>query len=175
MSADAIPGCSAATRRARDNKQEVDIATFWTMPTITVGRPGLDIKIACIIVASEMGYYEDEGVNVEFKQISNLADGMTAVTQNKLDVLPFGVIPSATFIAQGADAVVFAGTISEGSEAICLPENADKYKEPADFQGTKIGCYRMETGHMVMKGWPAGCEKGCGIYLFGHMASIAAL
>jgi NitT/TauT family transport system substrate-binding protein len=170
-------GCSGGEQGVQgDNKQEAGIENG-TMPTITVGRPGLDIKIACIIVASEMGYYEDEGVNVEFKQISNLADGMTAVTQNKLDVLPFGVIPSATFIAQGADAVVFAGTISEGSEAICLPENADKYKEPADFQGTKIGCYRMETGHMVMKGLlrEAGLDVNGGDVEFIYLDSMASI
>ncbi|UWG97610.1 MAG: ABC transporter substrate-binding protein [Candidatus Dehalobacter alkaniphilus] len=142
-------GCSAEEEAAQGKTGNKNTGT---VETITVGRPGLDIKIACIIVASEMGYYEDEGVNVQFEQISNLADGMTAVTQNKLDVLPFGVIPSATFIAQGADAIVFSGTISEGSEAITLPENAEKYKTPEDFRGKKIGCYRMETGHMVMKG-----------------------
>lgn len=123
-----------------------------TAQSIKVGRPGLDIKIACIIVADVMGYYQEEGVNVEFETISNLADGMTAITQNKLDVLPFGVIPSATFVGQGSDVVVFGGTISEGSEAITLSENSKIYKEADDFRGKKIGCYRMETGHMVMKG-----------------------
>lgn len=120
--------------------------------TITVGRPGLDIKIACIIVASELGYYQEEGVDVQFETISNLADGITAVSQEKLDVLPFGVIPSCTFVAQGSDVVVFGGTISEGSECVVLPENMGKYKIAEDFRGKKIGCYRMETGHMVMKG-----------------------
>lgn len=122
------------------------------MPALTVGRPGLDIKIAAIIVAHENGYYKEEGVDVRFETISNLADGMTAVTQNKLDVLPFGVIPSATFIGKGSDVVVFGGTISEGSEAVTLPENTGNYKIASDFKGKKIGCYRMETGHMVMKG-----------------------
>ena len=145
-------GCSAGQGKETLQGGENADQEAGTAETITVGRPGLDIKIACIIVAHEMGYYQEEGVNVQFEQISNLADGMTAVTQNKLDVLPFGVIPSATFIGKGADAVVFGGTISEGSEAITLPENAEKYKSPEDFRGKKIGCYRMETGHMVMKG-----------------------
>lgn len=150
------------------------------METITVGRPGLDIKIACIIIASEMGYYEEERVNVEFETISNLADGMTAVTQNKLDVLPFGVIPSATFISQGADAVIFGGTISEGSEGIVLPENSNKYKNPDDFRNIKIGCYRMETGHMVMKGVlrEAGLDINSDVefvYLDGQQSIVEAV
>lgn len=136
------------------NKEAVnkDAMNKDTVETITVGRPGLDIKIACIIVASEMGYYKEEGVNVKFETISNLADGMTAVTKKKLDVLPFGVIPSATFISKGSDAIIFGGTISEGSEAIVLPKDANRYKSLEDFRGKKMGCYRMETGHMVMKG-----------------------
>ena len=136
-----------------NNEKPVDLKVKAdSVQTITVGRPGLDIKIACIILASELDYYGEEGVNVEFETVSNLADGMTAVSQGKLDVLPFGVIPSCTFVSQGSDVVVFGGTISEGSEAVVLPENIDRYKNTENFRGINIGCYRMETGHMVMKG-----------------------
>ena len=48
--------------------------------------------------------------------------------------------------------MIFGGMISEGSEAIVKPENKDAFKSPEDFRGKRIGCFRMETGHMVMKG-----------------------
>ncbi len=121
--------------------------------TISVARPGLDIKIACIIVAHELGYYEEEGVNVTFEQVADLATGLTAVSTGAIDVLPFGVIPSCSFVSQGVDVVVFGGTIAEGSEALVQADQADKYQEAQDFAGAKIGCFRMETGHMVMTGW----------------------
>ena len=38
--------------------------------TLKVGMLGLDIKTACIILAKELGHYEEEGVNVEFETIS---------------------------------------------------------------------------------------------------------
>ncbi len=121
--------------------------------TIKVGMLGLDIKTACIILAKQLGYYEEEGVNVEFETISNLADGLAAVEQGKLDILPFGVIPTCSFVSQGSDVYVIAGTIAEGSEIIVKPENTDSIKTAEDFAGKKIGCFRMETGHMVMKGY----------------------
>lgn len=121
--------------------------------TVKVGMLGLDIKTACIILAKQLGYYEEEGVNVEFETISNLADGLTAVEQGKLDILPFGVIPTCSFVSQGSDVYVIAGTISEGSEIIVKPEDVDSFKSAEDFIGKKIGCFRMETGHMVVKGF----------------------
>lgn len=121
--------------------------------TLTVARPGLDIKIAPIIVASELGYYEEENLDLKFEQVADLATGLTSVSKGDIDVLPFGCIPSCSFISQGTDVVIFGGTIAEGSECITLKKNADKYKEAKDFKGAKIGCFRMETGHMVMKGW----------------------
>ena len=42
---------------------------------------GLDIKTACIILAQQLGFFEEEGVNVEFENISNLGDGITASTE----------------------------------------------------------------------------------------------
>jgi NitT/TauT family transport system substrate-binding protein len=121
--------------------------------TLKIGMLGLDIKTACIILAQQLGFFEEEGVNVEFENISNLGDGITALDRGKLDILPFGVIPTCTFVSQGSDIYVIAGTISEGREIIVTPENADSINRAEDFIGKKIGCFRMETGHMVIKGY----------------------
>ncbi len=48
--------------------------------------------------------------------------------------------------------MIFGGTISEGSEIVVKPENASSVSTLESFRGKKVGCYRMETGHMVMKG-----------------------
>ena len=121
--------------------------------SLKVGMLGQDIKTACVIMAKELGLFEEEGLEVTFEKVSNLAEGITAVSEGKLDVLPYGAIPTLSFASQGADVCVFGGTIAEGSECVTLPENADLYKTAEDFRGKKIGCFRMETGHMVMKGW----------------------
>lgn len=120
---------------------------------LTVAVLGKDIKIAPVIIASEEGFFEEEGLNVEFQTVANFSDALTALSGNQLDILPFGVIPTCTFVAQGTENVsVFAGTIAEGSECVVLPENKDKYVKLEDFTDAKIAYFPMETGHLVMQG-----------------------
>ena len=87
---------------------------------------------------------------------------MPALSNGSADVLPFGSIPTCTYVGQGDDLVIFGGTVANGSECITLIENKDKYKKAEDFKGKKIGCFRMETGHMVLKSWlrENGIEDG---------------
>lgn len=118
--------------------------------TLKVGMLGKDIKTACVIMAKELGYFEDENLDVQFETVNSLPDGLTAVSMDKLDILPYGVIPSCSYISQGTDVVIFGGTISEGSEGITAEE--ESYTELSQFEGKTIACFRMETGHMVLKG-----------------------
>lgn len=87
---------------------------------------------------------------------------MPALSNGTADVLPFGAIPTCTYVGQGDDLVIFGGTVANGSECVTLVENKDKYKTPEDFRGKRIGCFRMETGHMVTKSWlrENGIEDG---------------
>lgn len=118
--------------------------------TLKVGMIGKDIKTACIIMANQLGYFEAENLDVQFETVNSLPDGLTAVSMDKLDILPYGVIPSCSYISQGTDVVIFGGTISEGSEGVVA--DGTKYTDLSQFEGKKIACFRMETGHMVMKG-----------------------
>ena len=97
-------GCSddSGEDQAAENGQEAT-------ETLKVGMLGKDIKTACIILADSLGYFEEEGVDVQFEKINSLSDGLTAVSMDKLDILPFGVIPSCSFISQGTDVVIFGG------------------------------------------------------------------
>jgi len=144
-----MAGCSDGKPARPAAQGENNTATEETIE-LKVGMIGKDIKTACVIMAKELGYFEDENLNVIFETINSLPDGLTAVSMNKLDILPFGVIPSCSYISQGSDVVVFGGTISEGSEGISAVE--ETYTELSQFEGKKIGCFRMETGHMVLKG-----------------------
>lgn len=118
--------------------------------TLKVGMIGKDIKTACIIMANQLGYFEAENLDVQFETVNSLPDGLTAVSMDKLDILPYGVIPSCSYISQGTDVVIFGGTISEGSEGVVA--DGTQYTDLSQFEGKKIACFRMETGHMVMKG-----------------------
>lgn len=162
-------GCSddSGEDQAAENGQEAT-------ETLKVGMLGKDIKTACIILADSLGYFEEEGVDVQFEKINSLSDGLTAVSMDKLDILPFGVIPSCSFISQGTDVVIFGGTISEGSEGITKDDV--EYTQLSDFAGKTIGCFRMETGHMVLKGLlrEAGIDAEF-VYLESSQAIVEAV
>ena len=87
---------------------------------------------------------------MQFEKINSLSDGLTAVSMDKLDILPFGVIPSCSFISQGTDVVIFGGTISEGSEGITKDDV--EYTHFPISPERQLAASRMETGHMVLKG-----------------------
>ena len=159
-------GCADEEKEAPAKEEE--------MVTLKVGMLGKDIKTACIILADSLGYFEEEGVDVQFEKVNSLPDGLTAVSMDKLDILPFGVIPSCSYISQGTDVVIIGGTISEGSEGVT--KEKEKYTELSDFAGKRIGCFRMETGHMVLKGLlrEAGVEADF-VYLESSQAIVEAV
>ena len=122
-----------------------------TLKTVLLGK---DSKIACIIVAQQRGYYTDEKLTIETQTVSGgFPEAMPMLSDGTVDVLPFGSIPTCTYVSKGDDLVIFGGTVTNGSECVTLIENKDNYKTAADFKGKKIACFRMETGHMVMKSW----------------------
>lgn len=153
-SAAALTGCGSNAGSAGDSKeQKTDIEVSDQTEELTCALLGKDIKIACIVIANEEGFYDEEKLNVSFETVANLSDGATAVSEDKIDVLPFGVIPTCTFVAQGTEnIVVFGGTIAEGSECIVKPANKDKYVKLEDFENAKVAYFPMETGHLVMQG-----------------------
>ena len=115
---------------------------------------GKDSKIACIIVATQRGYYTDEKLTVNTQVVSGgFPEAMPMLSDGTVDVLPFGSIPTCTYVGKGDDLVIFGGTVTDGSECVTLIENKDKFKTAEDFKGKKIACFRMETGHMVTKSW----------------------
>lgn len=118
---------------------------------LVVGNTGGSIKPAMVVLAHEMGYYEEEGLDVTLENISSLNDGLAAIDMGKMDVLPLGVIPSITFISQGSDHVIIGGTITEGGQAIVTEERKDEIRGIEDFRGKTVACVRPETGHLFAK------------------------
>ncbi|MCD7934172.1 MAG: ABC transporter substrate-binding protein [Oscillospiraceae bacterium] len=117
-------------------------------------QPG-QIRTAINILASELGYYEEEGVNVEFVNADSTS-ALTAISTNKsdVDVLGTGIVPGLTFIANGADIVIFEGTAAEGGAIICQ-EGKKILSGPAELCGNYhsndpgfllLGHYTRETG-----------------------------
>ena len=151
----ALTGCGSNAGNGSESKstEEKKIELSSETEDLSCALLGKDIKIAGIIIAKQEGLFEEEKLNVSFETIANLSDGATAVSEDKIDILPFGVIPTYTFVAQGTENIcVFGGTIAEGSECIVLPKNKDKYVKLEDFENAKVAYFPMETGHLVMQG-----------------------
>ena len=184
----ALGGCASEQKTEDKSEAKTDAPESKYDNTISADTEDLNIvllgkdsKIAAIILALKKGYYEEEKLNVATQTVSGgFPEAMPALSNGTADVLPFGSIPSCTYIGQGDDLVIFGGTVADGSECVTLIENKDAYKKPEDFKGKKIGCFRMETGQMITKSWlrQNGIEDGKDvefILLESSAAEVAAV
>lgn len=117
---------------------------------LEVGVTGKLIKIAPAILADQLGYFKEEGCDVSFQTIS-LADAMASISVNKLDVDLFGIVPSCSYVSQGASVYVFGGTILNGSEILAPVSFTGDITNPETYRGLDIACSREETGQMYLK------------------------
>lgn len=110
------------------------------------------IKIAPAILADQLGYFEEEGCDVEFQTVA-LADAMASMSVNKLDIDLFGIVPACSYVSQGVPIYVFGGTILDGSEFISTTSFNRDLKTAEDFRGLKIACQREESGQIYLKAY----------------------
>lgn len=110
------------------------------------------IKIAPAILADQLGYFEEEGCDVEFQTVA-LADAMASMSVNKLDIDLFGIVPACSYVSQGIPIYVFGGTILDGSEFISTISFNRDLKTAEDFRGLKIACQREESGQIYLKAY----------------------
>ena len=77
-------------------------------------------------VASEEGYFKDEGLNVTLTQFSSAAELVNGLESHKLDVAFIGSVPTLTFESQGHEISVFGGAMTNGHGYVIKSEYADK-------------------------------------------------
>lgn len=111
------------------------------------------IRTAVVILAKELGYYEEEGVNVEFVDNNDNVATLTAISSGKkdVDVLGTGIVPDLSFIANGSDLVIFQGTAAEGGAIVSRPEDVEKYQDLASYEGTTVALVRNESGWIITR------------------------
>lgn len=89
---------------------------------------GTSIKPVGVLVADAKGYFDEEGVSINFEKVSGMNDAYTAVSTWELDVYLFSSTTAAAFISQGVTTLrVFGGTAGEGAEIMaakaCISED----------------------------------------------------
>ena len=163
LSALALTGCSSAQTPAADSQPADAAAPAETAAaetetpkepvTLKVGLLGKSVKPVGVLVADAMGYFDEEGVKVEFEKVSSMNDAYMAVSTGNLDVYLFSSTAAATFISQGTTTLrVFGGTAAEGSEIIAA-KGTPHITGVDDLLGKTIACQMPETGQMVLKNY----------------------
>lgn len=111
------------------------------------------IRTAIVILADKLGYYEEEGVNVELVDSNDATATLTSISSGKkdIDVYGQGIVPDLTFIANGSDLVIFEGTAAEGGAIVSRPEDVEKFKDLANYEGVTAAMVRNETGWIVTR------------------------
>lgn len=163
LSALVLTGCGSAQTPAADSQPADAAAPAETAAaetetpkepvTLKVGLLGKSVKPVGVLVADAMGYFDEEGVKVEFEKVSSMNDAYMAVSTGDLDVYLFSSTAAATFISQGTTTLrVFGGTAAEGSEIIAA-KGTLHITGVDDLLGKTIACQMPETGQMVLKNY----------------------
>lgn len=163
LSALALTGCGSAQSPAADSQPADAAAPAETAAaaaetpkepvTLKVGLLGKSVKPVGVLVADAMGYFDEEGVKVEFEKVSSMNDAYMEVSTGDLDVYLFSSTAAATFISQGTTTLrVFGGTAAEGSEIIAA-KGTPHITGVDDLLGKTIACQMPETGQMVLKNY----------------------
>jgi NitT/TauT family transport system substrate-binding protein len=118
--------------------------------TLTVVLPTNAIGVPIVYLAKEKGYFEEEGLRPDFVTVAT-TNTVEPLSIGKVDVTLQGIIPGLSYAAQGADVKVFAGTASGGNYIFCRPENAEKFRDLANWDGIKFGTIRLSTSEIVTR------------------------
>lgn len=153
MAAGALSGCSSSEKKDDSAKEESKEEAFMGEGKgkhLACAVTGKLIKIAPAILANQLGFFEEEGCDVEFQTVA-LADAMASMSVNKLDIDLFGIVPACSYVSQGIEIFVFGGTILNGSEIISTKDFTKELKKAEDFKGLNIACSREESGQIYLK------------------------
>lgn len=121
--------------------------------TIKFGIIPGTIRTAIVLLADHLGYYKEEGVNVEFVEVQEATAALTSISTNKneVDIWGQGIVPDLNFIANGSDLVIFEGTAAEGGAIIATPENVEKYKDIKEYENITVATVRADSAWVVSR------------------------
>lgn len=104
-------------------------------------------------IAEEKGYLDEYGLKIE-RQVVDRSGSFEAVSIGKLDFITFEIVPHLSYGAQGADEIIFGGTLTGGMTVFSRKKYADELKNPKDlsnWKGKTIGVKLLSTSELVSK------------------------
>lgn len=124
------------------------------LDTIKIGRSTGNIRVAILTLADELGFYEEEGINAEFVEISDASAAISALSLNKkdIDVLQTAGASALSYVAQGTNVEIIGGIASEGGAMISLPEKKEYYSDLSNLKGgITIATSLGDTGALITR------------------------
>jgi ABC-type nitrate/sulfonate/bicarbonate transport system substrate-binding protein len=109
-------------------------------PVIRIGLIVQDaVRPALVVAAEKLGYYDEEGVDVEFISVDSVNSGLAAVETRKLDIFPFSA-SAISSLAKGSNHVFIGGVAVEGTSLVAGPANRGvDFRDFSQWKGRKIG------------------------------------
>lgn len=101
-------------------------------------------------LAKTQGYFSDEGLNVELKEVSSLADSQRAYVGGQVDGFTSTIVEAvqAHLALNGRTRIVMVPDYSNGGDVIVA---ASGISTVADLKGRKVGCEVSSLGLMVIQ------------------------
>lgn len=106
------------------------------------------------VLAYTGGYYEKEGLDVNFTANPSNPEAVQSILAGKQDLGSSSIGSVLQYIDEGADElVIIGGQMSSGETLYALPERAEEFAELNEetLAGKKIGVTRMNTGDIVFR------------------------
>lgn len=148
----AAPAAEPAAENATGAEPAAEAATE-ELPVIRYGAFLNMLKSSLIYIATEKGFDIEEGVDVELVNVSKSADALTSIITEKdeIDLWGMQIMPTCTFIGNGADLVIFGGNVAEGGAMIAAKGTAQQYRDDINnLKGKTVLGIRGETGVLAM-------------------------
>lgn len=122
--------------------------------TITVGHL-VGVCVASLVVASSLGYFKDEGLDVKLQWTPNPGDAITQLQSNAIQIWNGSFTAVYRGAEQGLQAKIVAGAGNEGLAVLARKESGIKTMDDLVARrkkGLKVGAQRLNTIEMTLYG-----------------------
>ena len=118
---------------------------------LTQGKQPSSTFISPLVqIADEKGFFSEYSLDVE-TQLVDRSGSFEAVSAGKLDFLTFELVPHLSYGAQGADEILFGGTLTGGMAVMASKNAAEEVKDVHNWKGKTIGVKLLSTSELVSK------------------------
>ena len=119
--------------------------------TLTQGKQITNPFISPLVqIADEKGYFSEYKLTIKTDLVDR-SGSFEAVSAGKLDFITFELVPHLSYGAQGADEILFGGTLTGGMAVMANKNVAEEVKDIKNWKGKTIGVKLLSTSELVSK------------------------